>query len=107
MQLGIGRNVYLDGEHLTGLQFTGGDGLGILDVFAGINQKRSGLFGESSVFRPSSHYAPGGIMEQDLDSLFGRKEQLHRALAMIGEKNVHRKLAHLGELGRFRRQIDS
>ena len=37
-------------------------------------------------------------MEQNLDSLFGRKEQLHRALAMIGEKNVHRKLAHLESL---------
>ena len=98
MQLGIGRNVYLDGEDLAGLQFTGGDGLGILNVFAGINQKRCGLFGESAVFRPSSDYAPGGIMEQNLDSLFGRKEQLHRALAMIGEKNVHRKSDRLSAI---------
>ncbi len=94
MQLWVSRNRDLDGEHFAGLELAGGDGLGILDVFAGIDQKRCRSVGESAIFRPASDYAAGGIMKQNLDSLFSRKAEFDGAITVIREEDVDRELPH-------------
>ena len=69
-------------------EFARRDRLRVLEVLGRIDQDGADLFRESAIIRPPSDDPTSRVVEQDLDSLIGRKTELHRAIAAIRQGDV-------------------